>query len=72
MNRIDSLTAHANPWIALHRTSLGHHLEQCVPRGAGQALERCIDAAHSLLASRFLTTVGSVCLLLLVPLAWFG
>lgn len=71
MNRTDTPSL-PNPWIALHRSSLTHHLEQCVPRGAGQALDRVVDAAHALLAGRFLTTVCALCALLIVPLAWFG
>lgn len=74
MNRTDSLAPIpiANPWIALHHSSLVHHLEQCVPRGAGQAMDRVVEALHSLLSSRFLTTVGALCALLIVPIAWFG
>jgi hypothetical protein len=72
MNRSQTLMSRPNPWIALHRTSLGHHLEQCVPRGMGPAFDRCVDAIHSMLSSRFLTTVCGVSALLLVPIAWFG
>ena len=74
MNRTDSLAQirMANPWIALHRSSLVHHLEQCVPRGAGHALDRCMEAMHAMLSSRFLTTVCAVSALLILPLAWFG
>ena len=61
-----------NPWIALHRSSLVHHLEQCVPRGAGHALDRCMEAMHTMLSSRFLTTVCAVSALLVLPLAWLG
>jgi hypothetical protein len=71
MNRTDSPLL-PNPWIALHRSSLIDHIEQCVPRGAGQAWDRVVDAAHALLAGRFLTTVCAVGALLIVPLAWFG
>lgn len=74
MNPTDTLVPIqvANPWIALHRSSLVHHLEQCVPRGAGHALDRCVDAIHSMLSSRFLTTVCGLAALLIVPVVWFG
>jgi hypothetical protein len=69
VNRPDPLPG-ANRWIALHRASLMHHLEQCVPRGAGQALDRVVDIMRSLLTRRFLTTVCGVSLLLAMPLVW--
>jgi hypothetical protein len=74
MNRTDSLVpiAIVNPWIALHRSSLVHHLDQCVPRGAGHALDRGVEALHSMLSRHFLTTVCSAAALLIVPLVWFG
>ncbi len=80
MNRIDSLVPSlappivpaVNPWIALHRSSLVHHIEQCVPRGATQVLSRCVDAIHSMLSRRFLTSVCGMGALLIAPLVWFG
>lgn len=62
----------SNRWIALHRASLMVHLEQCVPRGAGQAIDRCIDVLRALLSRRFLTTVCGVSMLLVIPLSFFG
>jgi hypothetical protein len=60
----------ANRWIALHRASLIDHIEQCVPRGAGQLFDRFKDTIRALLTRRFLTTVCSVSMLLVVPLLW--